>query len=474
MDEMIKKRLNSITDEAEDALILKEIEEINRFTVSNQLRSGFFGQDASVQTEESDLPNVKLLAANTAELMKEVQVLRDDTEKKLKIIHIQYETKLQQEADVLYTRMNEKIRSLEDCHNEKLSVLRRSYQQQLSDALQVVKCSYKKSNRNLEETDLFPDSTDGRVKELLEELKEKSLKIQCMTEELKKNEIDPEGAADTEKNRLKSENEKLKDKIDSLHVELEEIRQGLESKEQTLAVELAMVKLEGENTKKALQKLTSENEQVKIQLSSERENGQKKMQQFKEQMEKELAQVEASHMTEKAAIERKFKEAKSAEPTSIEPVGNTELVQKLKELRKTEEVQKREIERLNKQLCTSNQVWEKKFEILRQSFHAIKDEMFLRQSLQRQEAILHNPSVSFAPRIGAGGQQKKNRTIGTIDLSLQTERRKNAFTTSALDKSRSLAAWATDRDFYRPTKAVDYSGSAWRGVTGPQSRGPGQ
>ncbi|KAI7809469.1 hypothetical protein IRJ41_009059 [Triplophysa rosa] len=405
----IKKRINSITDEAEDAFILKEIDEINRFTVSNQLRSGFFGQDASVQTEESDLPNVKLLAANTAELMKEVQVLREDTEKKLKIIHVQYETKLQQEADALYTRMNEKITSLEDCHKEKLSVLRRSYQQQLSDALQVVKSSYKKSNRNLEETDLFSDSTDGRVKELVEELEEKNLKIECMTEQLKKYEIDPEGAADPVKNRLKSENEKLKDKIHSLHVELEEIRQTLESQEQTLAVELAMVKLEAENSKKAVQKLTSEHEQVKMQLSLERENGQKKqlvhereliqkvkslplMKQFKEEMEKELAQVEHSS---KYLL-----------------------------------------------LCSAEESKSYRFEMTG-GFHAIKDEMFLRQSLQRQEAILHNPSVSFAmdapcaplqksdsnlnrlgstsvaplPRIGAGGQQKKNRTIGTMDLT---------------------------------------------------------
>lgn len=48
---------------------------------------------------------------------------------------------------------------------------------------------WQKSNRNLEETDLFSDSTDGRVKELLEELEEKNLKIQCMTEQLKKNEV---------------------------------------------------------------------------------------------------------------------------------------------------------------------------------------------------------------------------------------------------------------------------------------------
>lgn len=50
--------------------------------------------------------------------IQEVQVLKEDTEKKLRIIHVQYETKLQQEADALYTRMNEKITSLEDCHKE--------------------------------------------------------------------------------------------------------------------------------------------------------------------------------------------------------------------------------------------------------------------------------------------------------------------------------------------------------------------
>ncbi|XP_016128648.1 uncharacterized protein C10orf67 homolog, mitochondrial [Sinocyclocheilus grahami] len=452
--DVIEKRIDSIADEAEEKMISEEIKEIRRYALSNQLRAGFFGQDACVQTDESELPNIKLLAANTAELMKEMNMLEEDTEKKLKIISLQYETKLQDESDALYASMKDKIKNLENCHKEKLSVLRRSYQQQLSDAMQVIKASYK----NKEETDLVCDVTDGRVKDLLNELQEKNLKIEWMVEQLKKYEIGSEGAEDPEKSRLKSENEKLKDNIDSLHVELEEVHRVLESKEQRLALDLAQLKSEADDSIKALQKLTGEHEQLKMQLNLERESGREKIKQLKEEMEKEIACIEASRMKEKAAIDKELEKQKPAENTTMELAGDTELVQKIKEHRQTEAMQKKEIERLSKQLCMSNQVWEKKFEILRQSFHAIKDEMFLRQTLQRQEAILHNASVSFAmdapcsprqkspadstfkrlgysnmaplPRIGAGGQQK-------MDIGLQSVRGADAI--SGLDPKLSVA-----------------------------------
>ncbi|XP_073705760.1 uncharacterized protein C10orf67 homolog, mitochondrial [Garra rufa] len=443
--DVIEKRIDSIADEAEEALISEEIKEIRRYALSNQLRTGFFGQDACVQTDESELPNIKILAANTAELMKEMNMLKEDTEKKLKIIRSQYETKLQDESDALYASINDKIKNLESCHKEKLSVLRRSYQQQLSDAMQVIKASYK----NKEETDPVCDDMDGRVKDLLNELQEKNLKIESMGEQLNKYEIGSEGAEDPEKSRLKSENEKLKDNIDSLHVELEEIQRVLESKEQRLTLDLAQLTSEAEDSKKALQTLAGEHEQLKMQLNLERESGREKVKRLKEEMEKEIACIEASRMKEKAVNEKKLEKQKLAEPTAMELVGDRELVQNIKQLKKTEAMQKKEIERLNKQLCLSNQVWEKKFEILRQSFHAIKDEMFLRQTLQRQEAILHNASVSFAmdspssprqkspadatykklgysnmaplPHIGAGGLQKLDR-VHQMDISLRSKR----------------------------------------------------
>ncbi|XP_042574294.1 uncharacterized protein C10orf67 homolog, mitochondrial isoform X2 [Cyprinus carpio] len=426
--DVIEKRIDSIADEAEEELISEEIKEIRRYALSNQLRAGFFGQDACVQTDESELPNIKILAANTAELMK-------------------YETKLQDESNALYASMKDKIKNMENCHKEKLSVLRRSYQQQLSDAMQVIKASYK----NKEETDLVCDVIDGRVKDLLNELQEKNLKIEWMVEQLKKYEIGSEGVEDPEKSRLKSENEKLKDNIDSLHVELEEVHRVLESKEQRLALDMAQLKSEADDSKKALQMLTGEHEQLKMQLNLERESGREKIKQIKEEMEKEIACIEASRMKEKAATDKTFERQKPAETTTMELAGDTELVQKIKEHRKTEAMQKKEIERLSKQLCMSNQVWEKKFEILRQSFHAIKDEMFLRQTLRRQEAILHNASVSFAmdapcsprqkcrlgysnmaplPRIGAGGQRK-------MDIGLQSERGADAL--PVLDPKLSVA-----------------------------------
>ncbi|KAK7159237.1 hypothetical protein R3I94_005539 [Phoxinus phoxinus] len=451
--DVIEKTTNIIANEAEEALISKEIEEIRRYSLSNQLRAGFFGQDACVQTDESELPNIKILAADTADLMKEMHLFKEGTEKKLKIIGFQYETKLQEESDALYSRMNEKIQNQENFYKEKVSVLRRSYQQQLSDAMQVIKASYK----NKEDTDLVCDVTDGRVKDLLNELQEKNLKIECISEQLKKYEIGTEGAEDLEKSRLKSENEKLKDNIDLLHVELEEIHRVLESKEQSLA----QLKSEADNSKKALQMLTDEHGQLKMELNFERESGREKIKQLKEEMKKEIACIEASGLKEKAATE--FEKHKLAELATMELLGDTELVQKMKEHRKTEAVLKKEIERLNKQLCLSNQVWEKKFEILRQSFHAIKDEMFLRQTFQRQEAILHNASVSFAmdapcspqqkspaddtvkrlylnskvaplPRIDAGGQQKRDRVV---DFSLQSERGADAL--PGLDSQVTLA-----------------------------------
>ncbi|XP_059357794.1 uncharacterized protein C10orf67 homolog, mitochondrial [Carassius carassius] len=445
--DVIEKRIDGIEDEAEEELISEEIKEIRRYALSNQLRAGFFGQDACVQTDESELPDIKILAANTAELVKEMKMLKEDTEKKLKIMRLQYETKLQDESDALYASMKDKIKNLENCHKEKLSVLRRSYQQQLSDAMQVIKAGYK----NKEETDLVCDVTDGRVKDLLNELQEKNLKIEWMVEQLKKYEIGSEGVEDPEKSRLKSENEKLKDNIDSLHVELEEVHRVLESKEQRLALDLAQLKSETDDSKKAFQKLTGEHEQLKMQLNVERERGREKIKQLKEEMEKEIACIEASGMKEKAAIDKKLENQKPAETTTMELAGDTELVQQIKEHRKTEAMQKKEIERLSKQLCISNQAWEKKFEILRQSFHAIKDEMFLRQTLRRQEAILHNASVSFVkdascsprqksrlgynnmaplPRIGAGGQQK-------IDIGLQNEREADAL--PGLDPKLSVA-----------------------------------
>jgi len=47
-----------------------------------------------------------------------MRLFKEGTEKKLKIIGFQYDTKLQEESDALYSRMNEKIQNQENCYKE--------------------------------------------------------------------------------------------------------------------------------------------------------------------------------------------------------------------------------------------------------------------------------------------------------------------------------------------------------------------
>lgn len=64
--------------------------------------------------------------------------------------------------------------------------------------------------------------------------------------------------------------------------------------------------------------------------------------------------------------------------------------------KRNEQKLKEEIQRLKQEIERVHRTWEKKFAILQQSLHALKDESYLRQTLQRQAAALHHAAVSYA------------------------------------------------------------------------------
>lgn len=67
--------------------------------------------------------------------------------------------------------------------------------------------------------------------------------------------------------------------------------------------------------------------------------------------------------------------------------------------------QKQQIAVLQQRLIRINSQWEKKFNILRASLHALKDESYVRMQLQKQAATLKYASISYGPDGGAGGQR---------------------------------------------------------------------
>lgn len=68
----------------------------------------------------------------------------------------------------------------------------------------------------------------------------------------------------------------------------------------------------------------------------------------------------------------------------------------LRKSQKLEKKQRAEILRLQKELDRVNRTWEMKVTILQKTLHALKDESFLRTSLQRQAARLQQAAVVYA------------------------------------------------------------------------------
>ncbi|KAI4887296.1 hypothetical protein NFI96_030152 [Prochilodus magdalenae] len=469
-----------------------------RYSLGDQLRAGFFGQDACVQTDVSELPLVRCLSDKTAQLVKEMEMLRKEITVKVKFIEAHYESRLQQEAEAFYTRINLKVKAFENHHKEKISVLRNSYRQQFADAVEVIKASYKNYILKKGEVVEVSPGDAGQVQDLLNELREKDFKIKCLNEQLRENEeqalleISSEPADYPEKDWLRMENDRLKDDVNSLHVEMEQIRQALEAKDQSLkdmvclvpshvvvpALNISQLQSKEEDSRKVLQKLAGENERLKEQLNLEKENGRmqdapssyqkcllcvlldkygsicqvkggmptesetkplalesnwwvaanvhyidSEMLQLNQKTEKETDSLENSRQNEGLdqrcedqrlaeqerereliAQEAKLNTLKAQRAAAlVESVlnakelvsNNKDLTEELEKLRQAERAQKEHIDRLQRKIAVTNQAWEKKFEVLRQSFHAIKDEMFLRQSLQRQAAALHQASVNY-------------------------------------------------------------------------------
>ncbi|XP_053529683.1 uncharacterized protein C10orf67 homolog, mitochondrial isoform X1 [Ictalurus punctatus] len=280
-----------------------------------------------------------------------------------------------------------------------------------------------------------------RVQELLDEIQEKDFKIESLSDQLReyKEQLEVQAADDPEESWLKTENSRLEGDVDALHVKIEQIQQALMAKDQKLkdlASDISELTSTAEADKKAPRKMTIENEQLKVQLNVDKESERKEM--TKQEMDKEIESIEHSRQNERLNAERKCKEeegVKEAEqekpgemlfaqdvrlkaqagtvPKKVRMLQVKNLVKELEKLRNAEASHKELVDRLQKQMAERNRKWEKKFEVLGKrcfrhmaaefwiviwsesvhSFYAIKDEMFLRHSLQRKASLRYQMEV---------------------------------------------------------------------------------
>ncbi|XP_077124478.1 uncharacterized protein C10orf67 homolog, mitochondrial isoform X1 [Ranitomeya variabilis] len=419
----------------DDLAVQAYVREIEfRRAISNQLRVGLYESDRSTQTDESEVVEIKELTSVVQSLTQSLDTLKKDVVLQKNVLQMEYNQKIEAQALELYNRMNDTVRDLEMVHKKKVSTLRKSFQQQLIDALAVIRSKYENHyNTNsdlLKSVDSQADS--AKIQELRRKIIEKDLVIQSLEAQISEMvECEPpkqiiyQSEDDPEKEKLQGENKELKEKMDSLQGRVHQLETAIKEKDkhiQSLDLDVGAMRIRMEEDQRTIEKLSSVQEQLKAELELEKSAATTLIQQQREDMENTLKAKLAEKDEEQAQLQKEKEEKALLEiqKQKQELLLEEERLNKMKEKLKTPKVDinnvnadrerlqaqiakllcvngedVKTIERLQKELERLNKTWEKKFDILKQSFHAIKDEMFLRQSLHRQAMNLHRVSVSY-------------------------------------------------------------------------------
>ncbi|XP_032090901.1 uncharacterized protein C10orf67 homolog, mitochondrial isoform X3 [Thamnophis elegans] len=381
----------------------------------------------------------------TRTLLEFTYSLCDDFAMYKNILKMQYEEKIQEYSSKLWLEINDRLEDIEKLYKQKEMKTRYSYQQQLSDALAILRMNYSKYVQVDEQCKI--DLSAAKIDKLRRIIDEQTDKIEYLTamleeeKDMRDEKLQREGYVDVEWHRQQMR--ELREQIGSLiekNSQLQEIVK-LGAREQTyLESELKLLQNKMEKEVKLTEKLTNGFDLLKAELDREKEKLQAKIQELKEAQDaaaklketgaqplakkgsdlegtvkkgrkkdtkgktvKETASKEAA-LKPKTTKDTTTKEAGTKEAAAKEAAtkeaatkgdGTSEicdegmaaerkaLYNEIKRLKKAEEEARLQALKLQKEFSELNQCWELKFDILKRSLHAIKNEMHVRQSLQQ-------------------------------------------------------------------------------------------
>ncbi|KGL76711.1 Uncharacterized protein C10orf67, partial [Tinamus guttatus] len=200
--------------------------------ISDDLRIGYYTTDHATQTDIKEIPELKELTVTTKSLMELIHVLQHDFFTYKTLVQAQHEEQIEEQTSNLCKYVNDRLKDIEFFHKRKEVQIRQSYQQQLCDALAVLRSSIEKYYRINEEDMESPSA--GFVRALRNKLREEQSRIEdlerklheCQEKEKDKMVCFLKGIAifqvafeddDHEKTMLEKENEDFKEEISKLH-----------------------------------------------------------------------------------------------------------------------------------------------------------------------------------------------------------------------------------------------------------------
>nr|XP_034308649.1 uncharacterized protein C10orf67, mitochondrial isoform X1 [Crassostrea gigas] len=270
----------------------------------------------------------------------------------------------------------------------------------------------------LEEALDIKENENLSLSEQINELNNNLEKEKIMVEQLKYEADETKKLAEKEKQSSKNQ---MALEAEALNSDLAKQKQEMQ---RMMEEQIRRAKEEAENAKHEEAKSLKEAESSKLKLLMD----QKKL------LEQELMQ--APSFTQYHKSERKKNNTKTQEEVDVE------------KYRKVEQKLKDEILRLKKEIERIHRTWEKKFAILQQSLHALKDESYIRQTLQRQAAALHHAAVSYAVDTPVGIVPQKQQSYPRKPVIPDIPKKPPPNTTPAMNVNTSAGGMGVfDKDY---------------------------
>ncbi|XP_040501261.1 uncharacterized protein C10orf67 homolog, mitochondrial isoform X2 [Ursus maritimus] len=326
-----------------------------RLNISDDLKVGFFCTDQATQTDHSEILPLKELSSSTEKLIRIIRSLQVDFGFLKQLLQLKFEDRLKEESFSLFTTLHDRILTIEKHYQKNEEIIRKCYNQQLADAIAAVKGMYKQFFEVEEET-FVQESTTIKMSILLKKLKDREEIIKQLREELDQYEESRLQKLDTFAKETALERENLEYKVAN-----ERLIQIISELEEAIRLNLK------ENS-------VLEDEIVRL----------------KEKAEKNHQTIQKVRHAKPAAVHEE------AEKVSVAKIEDARILEEqIQVLKANLENERKKTERFKKESEQISKNWEKKFYILRNSFHVLKDEMFTRHTLFRQFAVLADTSFNY-------------------------------------------------------------------------------
>ena len=403
-------------------------------SISDRLQIGYVSMDRACQTEVSKTVDLKRMTEVLSYVVKDLATLKKGLYFSKLTLQAEYDGRLEEITLELYNRVNERIAEIESMHKERVEVIRRSYKQQMSNALAKLSRDYHvfygskdavakaENKKKVEEIKRHQELM--RRNELAQQEMYEMLRMQMEETKMKEEVIPSRKISVVSNTKFVEEIEELKKSIKKYESRVDYLEECLEetgNENQKLASELDKQNEKLINEQHKTTALSQEVSDLEILLEQERDNFDQQLESqrngLRKEMDEKMKLLRNSHqkeikqrldetrqsqnekirqqkMEEEARIKDLMAKQEQAKPVVVEVPSDTDVSRMMVIERK----QRAEIVRLHKRIEHLTKLSEMKIKVLNEQIYALKNEMFMRNTLHRQTAKVKQATVTYVKR----------------------------------------------------------------------------